>query len=182
MRTKKSWQEKLQDTKGLPKISQVTGSMSKRWGSGTVVIPSPLEVKELMDNVPKGKLTTINQLRAALAEKHKVDFACPITTGIFAWIAAHAAEEAAAQGRKRTTPYWRTLKNGGELNPKYPGGVVALTARLQAEGYTVQQKGKRYLVKDFEKALMPNEGRAGCREAASSAPAQGVKNLAGLPT
>ena len=26
-------------------------------------------------------------------------------------------------GAKRITPYWRILKNGGQLNPKYPGGV-----------------------------------------------------------
>ena len=74
-----------------------------------------------MRKVPKGKLTTINEIRSALARKHRVDVGCPITTGIFAWIAANAAEEAAADGAKRVTPYWRTLKTGGELNPKYPG-------------------------------------------------------------
>ncbi len=106
-----------------------------------------------MQKVPKGKLTTINELRAALARQHKANFSCPITTGIFAWIAAHAAEEASAEGRKRITPYWRTLKTGGELNPKYPGGIPALKKRLVAEGHKVVQKGKRFLVADFEKAL-----------------------------
>ena len=36
-----------------------------------------------MRKVPNGKLTTINELHAALSKKHKTDFACPITTGIF---------------------------------------------------------------------------------------------------
>ena len=36
-----------------------------------------------MRRVPHGKLTTIDDLRAALAAKYKVDVACPITTGIF---------------------------------------------------------------------------------------------------
>src|SRR5262245_29999632 len=116
MKARKTWSEKLADNKGLPKVGKIEGKMTARWGTGTMVIPPPLEVKELMDKIPKGKLATINELRAAIAKKHKTSIACPITTGIFAWIAAHAAEEAAEAGAKRTTPYWRTLKSSGELN------------------------------------------------------------------
>jgi hypothetical protein len=155
MKTKKSWREKLADDKGLPKVTAVCGNMTKRWGPGTFVIPAPREVDALMKQVPRGKLTTINELRALLAKKHKVDFACPITTGIFSWIAAHAADEAARECRQRITPYWRTLKSGGELNPKYPGGIPALKKRLQAEGHTVVQRGKRFFVKEFAESLCP---------------------------
>jgi hypothetical protein len=153
VRTKKSWREKLADNKGLPKVAQVGGKLTKRWGEGTFVIPAPLEVDALMKRVPKGRLVTINELRAALAANHKTDFACPITTGIFSWIAAHAAAEAAAGGAKRVTPYWRTLKVGGEVNPKYPGGIAELRRRLEAEGHQVRQKGRRFLVVDFERKL-----------------------------
>ena len=153
MKPKKSWREKLADDKGLPKVGPVEGRMTKKWGEGLMVIPAPREVDALMQKVPKGKLTTINELRAALARQHKANFGCPITTGIFAWIAAHAAEEASAEGRRRITPYWRTLKTGGELNAKYPGGIPSLKKRLVAEGHKVVQKGKRFLVADFEKAL-----------------------------
>jgi hypothetical protein len=135
---RKSWREKLADSKDLPRVGKVTGKMLKRFGTGTMVIPAPLEVDELMRSVPKGRVTTINELREALARKHRADFACPITTGIFAWIAAHAAEEAAAAGRKRITPYWRTLKSTGELNIKYPGGAEAQAARLRAEGVDIE--------------------------------------------
>jgi hypothetical protein len=151
---KKSWREKLADSKGLPKVGQIEGKMTTRWGTGTMVVPAPTEVDELMRRVPKGKLVTINELRATLAQKHGVNVACPITTGIFSWIAAHAAEEAANEGAKRITPYWRTLKSGGELNSKYPGGVAALKRRLQSEGHKVVQRGKRYIVPEFEKALV----------------------------
>ncbi len=153
MRTKKSWREKLADNKGLPKVAQVGGKLTKRWGDGTFVIPAPLEVDALMKRVPKGRLVTINELRVALAANHKADFACPITTGIFSWIAAHAAAEAEAGGAKRVTPYWRTLKAGGEVNPKYPGGIAELRRRLEAEGHQVRQKGRRFLVVDFERKL-----------------------------
>ncbi len=158
MKTRKSWREKLADDKGLPKVAPVCGNMTKRWGTGVMVIPAPREVDALMKQVPRGKVTTINELRAALARKHQADFACPITTGIFSWIAAHAAAEALAAGRKRVTPYWRTLKSGGELNPKYPGGVSGLTKRLRAEGHQIVRRGKRLFVSDFQARLFPRLG------------------------
>jgi len=45
------------------------------------------------------------------------------------------------------------LKTGGELNPKYPGGIVAAAERLRHEGHSVFQRGKRWFVSDFEAAL-----------------------------
>ncbi len=153
MKAKKSWREKLADSKGLPKVAEVCGKMTRRWGEGTMVIPAPIEVDALMKQVPKGRLITINELRASLAAKHKANFACPITTGIFSWIAAHAAAEGEAEGARRITPYWRTLKTGGELNPKYPGGVERLAKRLRAEGHKIIHKGKRCVVEEYQKAL-----------------------------
>jgi len=44
---RKSWQEKLADSKGLPKVEKITDKMSKRWGTGPVVIPAPKEVDEI---------------------------------------------------------------------------------------------------------------------------------------
>jgi hypothetical protein len=154
LRGKKTWREKLMDDKGLPKIGPIDRRLAVGRESGTMVIPAPREVDALMRLVPRGKLTTIDELRAALAAKHGVDVSCPITTGIFAWMAAHAADEAAAAGEAKITPYWRTLKSKGEVNAKYPGGISANTARLEAEGHSVVQKGKRFFVRDFEMALM----------------------------
>src|SRR5580704_2496943 len=139
---KKTWQEKLADDKGFPKVLKIDSRKSQRWGTGTFVIPAPMEVNKLMRRVRKGKLTTIDELRKVLARRHGATIACPITTGIFAWIAAHAAAEALAEGRKKTTPYWRTLKSKGELNPKYPGGIAGLKRKLLGEGHAVMQKGK----------------------------------------
>jgi len=118
------------------------------------VIPAPIEVDKIMKKVPKGKLITINEIRQILAKKHGATIGCPLTTGIFARIAAEAAVEEAAEGRKEITPYWRTLKSGGELNPKYPGGIEAQRRYLEQEGHKVIQKGKKYIVEDYEKYLI----------------------------
>ena len=151
---KKSWTEKLADSKDLPKVEKITEKMSKRWGTGTVVIPAPMEVDEMMRRVSQGKLATINEIRSALAKKHRATIGCPFTTGIFAWIAANAAEEEREKGKENITPYWRTLKAGGVINPKYPGGVEGQKKLLEKEGHKVIQKGKKYIVADYEKSLI----------------------------
>ena len=154
MKTRKSWREKLDDSKDLPRVQVIPDRMKAKWGGGTLVIPAPKEVDEMMRRVPKGKVTTINHIRTSLATKHGATIGCPMTTGIFAWIAANAAEEeAAAKPKARVTPYWRTLKTGGALNEKYPGGVEQQKQRLEAEGHTVVKKGKHHLLADLEKSL-----------------------------
>ena len=65
-----SWREKLADDKDLPRVVEINEKMSQKWGTGTVVIPAPREVDEIMRRVPSGKLTTINEIRAFLARKH----------------------------------------------------------------------------------------------------------------
>jgi len=154
---RKSWQEKLMDSKDLPKVEKITPKMAGRWGTkvgDTLVIPAPIEVDEIMKKVPKGRLITINQIREALANKHRATIGCPITTGIFTRIAAEATAEKVAEGKKDITPYWRTLKAGGVINEKYPGGVEAQKKLLEKEGHKVVQKGKKYVVVDFEKCLV----------------------------
>ena len=146
LRGKKTWREKLADDKDLPKVVKLKDG-------ATLAIPAPREVDALMRKVPRGKLVTTDELRAVFARRHGADSGCPITIGIFAWIAAQAADEAASEGQVVVTPYWRILKTKGELNPKYPGGIAALTARLEAEGHSILQRGKRFFVRDYEHAI-----------------------------
>ena len=154
MKPRKSWREKLADSKDLPRVVAIPDRMKAKWGDGTLVIPAPKEVDELMRRVPKGKVTSINHIRAALAKKHSATICCPLTTGIFAWIAANAAEEvAAARPKARVTPYWRTLKTGGVLNEKYPGGIARQKQRLKAEGHKLGKRGKHQVVADLDESL-----------------------------
>jgi len=67
---KKTWREKLADSRDMPRVIEITENMSQRWGTGTCVIPAPMEVDELMRHVPEGRLITINQIREALAKRH----------------------------------------------------------------------------------------------------------------
>jgi hypothetical protein len=150
---KKSWREKLADDKDLPKIIRVDAQAAARWGGSSVAIAAPREIDGLMRSIPTGHVTTMNELRKAIARKHRTETTCPITTGIFSWIAANAAEEAAAAGEKNITPYWRTLKTGGELNPKYPGGLAGVQSKLAAEGHAFVRKGRRMFVRDLDRVI-----------------------------
>lgn len=136
---RKTWREKLADDKGLPRVFKIQPHQQKRWGTGTMAIPAPREVDALIRKIRKGRTATINDLRVAVAEKHGATISCPITTGIFSWIAAHAAAEDEAAGKRRITPWWRVLKEGNKLNPKYPGGIAEQTRRLRAEGHVIKQ-------------------------------------------
>ncbi|MFO1005969.1 MAG: MGMT family protein [Planctomycetaceae bacterium] len=153
MARRKSWNEKLHDAKDLPKVVQIDETSACTWGRGSCVVPAPLEVDHLMRQVKRGRVVTSKELRDALATAHGTDVACPIVTGIFCGIAAHAAVEAEELGEARTTPWWRTLKAGGELNPKYPGGIERQRALLEAEGHTMIARGKRWFVHEHERRL-----------------------------
>ena len=146
MTKKKSFREKLHDKKDFPRIEVLSGKAAAKWGDCTMVIPSPLDVDATMKKIPRGKVTTINEIRKTLAQKHGADIACPICTGIFARIAAGAADEEMAEGKKNITPFWRTLKGEGELNPKYPGGIEKQIELLEVEGHTIIPKGKKNLL------------------------------------
>jgi hypothetical protein len=154
MKAKKSWREKLATDNGLPIVKPIPPRMIKRSGDGTIAIPSPREVDEIMRSVPKSRLITPREIGAKVAANHRATIGCTVTSGIFAWIAAHAANEDEMEGKKKFTPYWRALKSGGELNPKFPGGVENLKQRLEAEGHVVIQKGPKYFVENYEKKLV----------------------------
>ena len=151
-----TWREKLHKEQE-PKIvfASPDSKMAKRFGSGKMLIPRPLDVDALIRRVEKSKLITQAQLRERLARDFKVDFTCPITTGIFVRIAAEAAEEDLRAGKKEITPYWRVIKQDGSLNQKFPGGAEAQAARLREEGHSIQpaQGKKPPRVIDFKKSL-----------------------------
>lgn len=157
---KKDFNAMLHRSSGMPKIQTVTDDAAiQKYGGDKMFFAPPMTYDEIMRRVPLGKLLTVGDIRAYLARQNGADFTDPITAGIFVSIAAWAS----FQRGEDETPYWRTLKAGGELNPKYPGGAEAQKARLEAEGHTVLQKGRkqiRYYVKDYALALFDLTGSA----------------------
>ena len=162
---KKDFNAMLHRETDMPKIQIVTDEATiKKYGGERMYFAPPVTYDELMKKVPFGKVITVGSVRKYLAKKNDADFTDPITAGIFVSIAAWASH----QRHEDKTPYWRTLKANGELNAKYPGGIDAQKEKLEAEGHTIVERGRkniRYYVKDYEKVLFdlsqaPEDGRA----------------------
>jgi len=152
MRNRQSWADRLAQI--TPRvIKPIPEKMAKRLGPGSMVVPSPADVDAVIRTVGKRKLVTAREIGASLARRDKTTVCCTVTTGICAWITAHAAHEAELLGKPRITPYWRVLKPGGEINGKYPGGLAGIRKRLEEEGHVIVRQGKRLVVKDYEKKL-----------------------------
>ena len=149
---KKDFNAMLKNSNDMPKIQIITDEASiRKYGGERMFFAPPMEYDRVMRLVPEGKVITVGAIRDYFAKENGADFTDPITAGIFVSIAAWAS----FQRDGDETPYWRTLKAGGELNEKYPGGAAAQKAKLEAEGHTVIEKGRtniRYFVKDYEKA------------------------------
>ena len=147
---RKTWEEKLNDAKDLPKVVPLKGKSKRRWKAATIAIPSPREVFSLIQKVPAGKVATMKDLQDEVAKRHAAEMGCPITTGIFTWITANASEEMEAKSAGSGAPYWRILKTDGALNPKFPGGVKQQAKRLAEEGIASEKQGVKTRVVGME--------------------------------
>ncbi len=150
---KKDFNAMLKDSKDMPKFQIITDKKSiEKYGGNRMYFAPPADYDRVMRLVPFGKLLTVGEIRDYFARESGADFTEPITAVIFVSIAAWASD----QRETDKTPYWRILKAKGELNPKYPGGVMAQKEMLEKEGHTVVQRGRtniRYYVKDYERSL-----------------------------
>ena len=127
-----TWRERFETTRE----PRVVGDPR---GRGSMLISTPREIDAVMRGVRKGKAVTVAQLMRKLADDHGTDATCPPTTGIFLRVVAEVAEEDLEAGRTRLTPYWRVVKAGGSLNPKFPGGVELQAARLKEGGHAIKR-------------------------------------------
>lgn len=150
---KKDFNAMLNDSKDMPKVKIITDEKSiQRYGGDKMYFAPPIDYDKVMKEIPYGKLITVGKIREFFAKENNADFTEPITAGVFVSIAAWASH----QRDENKTPYWRTLKANGELNPKYPGGIEKQIEKLETEGHQIIRRGRknfRYYVKDYEKSL-----------------------------
>lgn len=151
---KKDFNAMMNNNKDMPKIQIVSDEKTiKNYGGNRMFFAPPIYYDNLMKKVPKGKVITTTKLREHLAKENNADFTEPMTAGIFVTICAWASY----QRTDNITPYWRTLKSGGELNAKYPGGIEAQIRMLESEGHKIITKGNknpRYFVENYEDKMI----------------------------
>ena len=120
--------------------------MEKYFGcSGKMLKPSPSTVASLIKAIPNGRVATIDAICKKLAKKFKTEVACPATTEKSLCLAAAESVE-----KNTRLPYWRVLKNSGELIQKLPDGIKGHAASLTKEDHKIVSTSKSKGVEDFE--------------------------------
>ncbi len=115
-------------------------------GTGKMLLPSPATVANLINRIPESKLLTTDLLRKELTDQFKVQGTCPETT--------KKALKAIANDPRENVPYWRVIKQSGELMTYFPGGIDGHASHLKDEGFTIDTKGKAAKVKNFRDNLV----------------------------
>lgn len=136
----KDFNAMLRDSKDMPKIQVITDQKSiEKYGGDRMYFAPPIDYDTVMKQVPFGQVVTVGMIRDYFARKSGADFTEPITAGIFVSIAAWAS----FQRTEDKTPYWRTLKANGELNPKYPGVLRLRERRWRPKGIRLYRKADK---------------------------------------
>ena len=134
----KDFNAMLRDGKDMPKIQIITDEKSiEKYGGNRMYFAPPLDYDRVMRQVPEGKVITVGELREYFARQNQADFTDPITAGIFVPICAWAS----LQHSTDETPYWRTLKANGELNPQIPRRRGSAESEVGSRGAHHHQKG-----------------------------------------
>lgn len=151
---KKTFNEKLLNPQN-PEIIDMSNKKDfvEKYGGNKMLIATPMQYNDIMKGIPEGKVITSDIIRTYLAESHNTNYTCHLTAGIFINVVAKASKEREEAGKDNLIPYWRTLKQDGELNEKYPDGIDGQKKLLESEGHKIIQKGKRFFVKDYKENL-----------------------------
>jgi alkylated DNA nucleotide flippase Atl1 len=120
------------------KIEVLAAPLGPAYPAGRLLISTPLAIQAVVQQVPAGQVLTLGTLRTRLAHDHGADYTCPMTTGIFLRIVAEAAEEEA----RADIPWWRVVRDNGQLLDKLPGGTDRQASLLAQEGVSLLGKGK----------------------------------------
>jgi hypothetical protein len=153
----KNWKLKMEKP-SAPEVVELPPNSPVAWGRGTMVIVTPKIIDTLVNSVPKGRLITIGEMRKKFARDYDTGTTCPLTTGIFLRIVAEAAEVDRQEGKASVTPYWRVVRDTGEMIDKFPGGIEAHAEKLKAEDFEIVitgRKGNKLVVADLEAHLQP---------------------------
>lgn len=134
-----------------PRIVEITKPRAVKKYGGTKKLIAPLSsYAEVMKMVPNGKVITKGLIRDYLVKKHNADYVDTLTSEIYINIVVNEA----AEGKIEGVPYWRTLDYNGVLNVKFPGGVENQKMLLEKEGHKIEDAGKYYYVKNYDKKLV----------------------------
>lgn len=129
---KTTWAEKfLQPREAFVEVVQKSTPAMK--AGQKMLIPTPVEIDQVVRTIPEGQVMVMADLRDRLAQNHEADVTCPLTTGIFLRMAAEYALQEMSQGKEDVMPFWRVVDPKSPLAKKLPCGPELIVSRRAAE-------------------------------------------------
>lgn len=134
----KSWSERLADPRQhevKPAPMDIAGMKKGQ----IMLVPTAKLVDAFIRGIAKGKSMDVPTLRARLAQRHKAEVTCPITTGFHLRTVAEAAWEAHQRGTplSNITPFWRVLDAKTPTTGKLSFGAAIVQQQREAEGLPI---------------------------------------------
>jgi hypothetical protein len=132
---KKTWLEKFNVARE-PVIEITDNKFADIPEGSKMLIATPKVVDEYVRQIPKGKHTSLQQMRKDLAAEFNAEYTCPITSGIFLRIASELAYEQFQNGTpiKKITPFWRMIDKKAPLAKKLSFGYEFVAGQRKNEG------------------------------------------------
>lgn len=130
----KTWREKLHNGRE-PEIGPTSRSMAGIPAGAIMLVPTPLQIKQYIDTLPRGEFQTVDQLKLGLAKQNGAEVTCPLVTGISLRIIAEAALDEHREGKalSEVTPFWRVLDAKSKSAAKLSCDPEFLTQMRQTE-------------------------------------------------
>jgi hypothetical protein len=125
----KTWTEKLHNGR-VPEVVTLNKPSGGAPAGGSMLVPTPVQVREYIEAIPPGVAVPVTTLRADLARDAGADTTCPLCTGIFLRIVAEAALE---DKTRPLTPFWRVIEPGMPVAKKLSCGPEFIRERREAE-------------------------------------------------
>lgn len=126
--------EKLQDKK-LPKKVVLEKDFAGIKQGQKMLVATPQIVAQYIGKIPYGETRTMVQMRNELAKRRRCDATCPVSTAIFARIAAEAAIEEMGNGIPvdKIIPFWRIVSSEDKMAKKLAVDAEWIDSQRQAE-------------------------------------------------
>lgn len=134
MARKKTWREKLHDSKP-PQKKRIEFAFSDIPEGGLMFIATPEIIDAYIRKIPEGRQVGVKTMRKDLALEYGAEYTCPLTTGIFLRIVAEAAYEQylETQSIEHLTPFWRVIIPNSPLAKKLSFGQDFLITQRKRE-------------------------------------------------
>lgn len=128
----KTWQQKYEDRPNI-EIKTLDKPYAGHEPGDIMLISTPAEIESEVRKLNRGETLSITELRDRLARKHRADFTCPLTTGIFLRIAAERSLEA----DEKPMPFWRVIDSRDPLANKLSCGPDYIAKQRHSEGLSI---------------------------------------------